>query len=388
MRDFEYQGKTRIVFGKSSEQQAGAHIARHGKKVLLHYGSDRIKNNGLHDRITASLGSAGVDFIELGGVKPNPRLWLIREGIELCRKNGVEAVLAIGGGSVIDSAKAIAFGVPYDGDVWDFFEEKAEVKTTLPLGVVLTMAAAGSESSKSCVVTKEEGWLKRPVNNPVIKPVFAILNPELTFSLPPYQTACGIVDMMLHVSERYFTSEPEVELTDRLCEATMKTIIHNAPKVLTNPRDYAARAEIMWAGAIAHNGLLDTGRGGDWATHIIEHEVSGIYDVAHAAGLSMLYPAWMKYVYRDNVEKFAQYAVRVWNVEHDFEDPERTAREGIERLEQFFISIGMPTRLKDCDIGDDRLEEMADKYSLMKPRGDIKLIYRDDALEILRLALV
>lgn len=387
MRNFEFDSKTRIVFGKDTEGRAGEYIAPYGKKILLHYGSDRIKNSGLYDRIAASLRKSNIDFLELGAVQPNPRLSLVHQGIEICRDNGLDAVLAVGGGSAIDSAKAIAFGVPYAGNVWDFFEEKAEVRETLPVGVVLTIPAAGSESSKSCVITKEDGWLKRPVNTLLIKPEFAILNPELTFTLPPYQTACGAADMMAHVMERYFTREPGVELTDRLCEATLKTIIHNVSKALANPSDYAARAEIMWSGAIAHNGILDTGRGGDWASHIIEHEVSGIYDIAHGAGLAILYPAWMKFVYRDYLEKFVQYAVRVWNVDEDFDNPERTAEEGIKRLEGFFKSIGLPTRLKDCDIGDDRLEEMADKYGLVKPRGDIRPIYRDEALEILRLAL-
>jgi hypothetical protein len=385
MKNFEFHNKTRIVFGRSTEERAGELAAGYGKRVLLHYGGGSIKRTGLYDRVKSSLAAAGLEVYELGGVQPNPRLSLVYQGIDMCRENDIDIVLAVGGGSVIDSAKAIGFGVPYSGDVWDFFENKATVEETLPVGVVLTIPAAGSESSNSCVITKEEGLLKRPVNVNVIQPEFAIMNPELTFTLPPYQTACGAADIMAHVMERYFTQERNVDFTDRLCEATLRTIIHNVPIVLEDPENYAARAEIMWAGAIAHNGLLNTGRGGDWASHIIEHEISGIYDIAHGAGLAIVYPAWMRYVHKEYVEKYAQYATRVWDVEAHFEDPAATALEGIRRLENFFRRVGLPVRLKDADIGADRLEEMADKFSEMAPKGDIKPIYRDDALEILKL---
>lgn len=387
MRDFEYQNQTKIVFGRNAEKKVGDLIGAYGKTVLLHYGGGSIKRIGLYDTVRASLDAANVRTVELGGVQPNPRLGLVHEGIELCRKHNVDAILAVGGGSVIDSAKAIGFGVPYDGDVWDFFSGKAEVDEMIPVGTVLTIPAAGSESSISCVITKEDGMLKRPLNNDALRPVFAVLNPELTFSLPPYQTACGAADIMAHVMERYFSREPHVELTDRLCEATLKTVINNVPIVLDNPANYDARAEIMWAGAIAHNGLLNTGRGGDWASHIIEHEISGIYDIAHGAGLAIVYPAWMKYVYQEYAAKYAQYATRVWNVDLDFDAPDKTALEGISRLERFFREIGLPVRLSEADIGDDRLAEMADKFEELAPRGDIKPIHRDDAYEILKLAV-
>jgi hypothetical protein len=279
-----------------------------------------------------------VEFIELGGVQPNPRLSLVKQGIELCRKHNIDFILAVGGGSVIDSAKAIAVGVPYEGDVWDFYSGKAVPEKALPVGVVLTIPAAGSEASKSSVITNEDGWYKRGLNVEIIRPKFAIMNPEITFTLPPYQTACGAADIMAHVMERYFTHQKDVDFTDRLCEATLKTIIKNVPIVLEEPENYQARAEIMWASTIAHNDLLSTGRIGDWASHAIEHELSGIYDVPHGAGLAVVFPAWMKYVYKEDVDRFVQFATRVWDVEMDFSNPERTALEGIYRLTQFGLA--------------------------------------------------
>ncbi|HHY09019.1 MAG TPA: iron-containing alcohol dehydrogenase, partial [Firmicutes bacterium] len=270
-------------------------------------------------------------------------------------------ILAVGGGSVIDSAKAIAIGVPYEGDVWDFFAGKAEAEETLPVGVVLTIPAAGSEASTSSVLTNEEGWLKRGYGSEILRPKFALMNPELTYSLPPYQTACGVADMMAHVLERYFTNEKEVGLTDQLCEGTLRAIMAEAPRVLKDPKHYGARANIMWAGTLAHNGLLGTGRSEDWASHNIEHELSGIYDIAHGAGLAIVFPAWMQYVYHHNKERFLQFAVRVFGVEQNFADPDETILEGIKRLKGFFKAIGLPTTLKEAAIPADRLEEMAAK---------------------------
>lgn len=388
MENFEFLSPTKIIFGKGAEEQVGQEVKKYGKKILFHYGGGSIKRSGLYDRIVASLREAGVEFIELPGVKPNPRVSLVREGIKLCRNEGIDFILAVGGGSVIDSSKAIGVGVPYQGDVWDFYSGKAVPEETLPVGVVLTIPAAGSEASKSSVITNEDGWYKRGLNVEIIRPKFAIMNPELTFTLPSYQTACGASDIMAHIMERYFTHVPHVDLTDRLCEATLKTVIKNVPIVLERPNDYDARAEIMWASTIAHNDLLSTGRIGDWASHAIEHELSGIYDVAHGAGLAVVFPAWMKYVYKENIDKFVQFAVRVWNVDMDFEDPERTALEGIERLKNFYRSIGLPTTLKELGIPSDRLEEMAAKCTVDDTRttGNFKQLNKQDVLNILKMA--
>lgn len=388
MINFEYLNPTKIIFGKGNEKRVGNEVIQYGKRILLHYGGGSIKKSGLYDTVVKSLEEAGVYFIELSGVKPNPRLSLVKEGIKLCRDNDIDFILAVGGGSVIDSAKAIAVGVKYQGDVWDFYEGKAVPTETLPVGVILTIAAAGSECSKSSVITNENGWYKRGLNVELIRPRFAILNPELTFTLPPYQTACGIADIMAHIMERYFTQVDNVELTDRLCEATLKTVIGNAAKVIREPDNYDARAEIMWAGTNAHNDLLSTGRISDFGSHAIEHELSGIYDVAHGAGLAVVFPAWMKYVYKNNIDRFVQFAVRVWNVEQYFDDPERTALEGIQRLESFFKSIGLPVTLKELNIPDDRLEEMAEKCRKGSDgtTGNFVKLNKEDILNILKLA--
>jgi len=387
MRDFEFLSPTKIIFGRNSEAKVGREVKNYSRKILLHYGKGSIIRTGLYDRVVKSLKEEGIDFIELGGVQPNPRVSLVREGIEICRKNGINFILAIGGGSVIDSSKAIAVGVPYSGDVWDFYAGKMEPKTALPVGVVLTIPAAGSEASKSSVITNEDGWYKRSINTEIIRPRFAIMNPEVTFTLPPYQTACGAADIMAHVMERYFTNDKGVNFTDRLCEATLKTVIYNVPIVLKKPDDYDARAQIMWASTIAHNDLLSTGRTGDWASHGIEHELSGIYDIAHGAGLAIVFPAWMKYVYKHNIERFIQFAVNVWNVEPNFESPERIALEGVERLKRFFKDIGLPTSLSEANIGEDRLEEMATKATERGELGEFVKLKKEDVLNILRSAL-
>jgi len=384
VKDFVFLSPTKIIFGRNTEEHVGEEVKSYGKKILLHYGKGSIFKIGLYDKVIKSLKDSGVDFIELGGVQPNPRLSLVREGIEICRKNGVDFILAVGGGSVIDSAKAIAVGVPYEGDVWDFYTGKAEPKTALPIGVVLTIPAAGSEASKSSVITNEDGWYKRSLNVDIIRPKFAIMNPEITFTLSPYQTACGVADIMAHVMERYFTNDRGVDFTDRLCEATLKTVIENTFIVLKNPTDYDARAQIMWASTVAHNDLLSTGRTGDWASHMIEHELSGIYDIPHGAGLAIVFPAWMKYVYKHNIERFAQFAVRVWNVDLNFESLEKTALEGIERLRRFFKDIGLPTTLKEANIGEDRLEEMANKCTERGEIGNFVKLNREDVLNILK----
>lgn len=389
MENFEFRNITKIIFGKETENQVGNEVKNYGNKVLLHYGSGSIKKYGLYNRVLKSLKKANIKIVELGGVQPNPRLNLIQEGIKVCRDNSVDLVLAVGGGSVIDSAKGIAVGVPYDGNVWDFALGKATAKEALPVGVVLTIPAAGSESSQYGVVTNEEGWYKRDIvieNFEVIRPKFAILNPELTFTLPFFQTACGAVDIMAHAIERYFTQVKNVELTDRFCEGLIKTVINNTRIVFKEPKNYNARAEIMWAGSIAQNDFLHTGRIPDFGTHMIEHEVSGIYDVTHGAGLAVLQPAWMKYVYKENIEKFAQFAVRVWNEEVYFDSMERVALKGIENMSNFYKEIGLPTTLKALNIPDERFEEMAEKCVENGPVGNFKKLYKDDVIKILNLA--
>ncbi|HUX50844.1 MAG TPA: iron-containing alcohol dehydrogenase [Spirochaetia bacterium] len=386
MENFNFSMPTRIVFGRESEQQVGPETARVARKVLLHYGSGSIRRNGLYDKVVASLASSGVSFVELGGVQPNPRLSLVNEGIRICRENKITAILAVGGGSVIDSAKAIAVGVPYAGDVWDFYTGAAQPVETLPVGVVLTIPAAGSEASKSSVITNEEGSYKLALDIDLIKPVFAVMNPEYTFTLPPYQTACGAADIMAHIMERYFTNVRNVELTDRLCEATLKTIIRNVPIALNEPKNYDARAEIMWASTVAHNDLLSTGRTGDWASHRIEHELSALYDVAHGAGLAVVFPAWMKFTYKHDLNRFVQFAVRVWDVDQDFAHPELTALEGIGRLEKFWSGIGLPVTLKQLKVPTDRIDEMAGRAVEQGSIGAFVTIRKPEVAGILRLA--
>ncbi len=386
MQDFVFHNNTKLFFGKDKEQFVGKEAVVYGRKLLLHYGGGSIKSSGLYDRVKESLYDQGIEVFELGGVKPNPRVSLVREGVALCKEHDISFILAVGGGSVIDSAKAIAAGVHYEGDVWDFFDGKAEVTECLPIGVVLTIPAAGSESSSGTVITNEDGWYKRSAMHPSMRPEFAILNPVLTYTLPAYQTACGITDMMAHILERYFTNEKNVELTDRLCEGALKTIINHAHTVLEEPINYDARAEIMWAGTIAHNDMLGTGRIGDWASHDIEHEISGIYDIAHGAGLAIVFPAWMKHVYKHDVNRFAQFANRVWDVEIDLNNLEKTALAGIRKTEEFFSSIGMPITLKEANIGDEHFAEMAKKGTERGPLGNFVPLEETDVIEIFNLA--
>ncbi|MCX7028339.1 MAG: iron-containing alcohol dehydrogenase [Spirochaetes bacterium] len=387
MNNFVFNLPTRIFFGRGMENQVGVETARYSKKILLHFGGSSASKSGLLGRVRASLAAAGVEWVELGGVKPNPALSLVYKGIELCRKERIGLVLAVGGGSVIDSSKAIAAGTLYSGDVWDFYTGKAEPpKTALPVATILTIPAAGSESSCGSVITKEEGALKRPLNADCIYPRFSILDPELAFTLPENQIANGAADIMAHLMERYFTNVDHVEFSDRLIEATLRTVVAVAPRVLADKTGYDAWAELMWAGAIAHNNLLDRGRVGDWASHDIEHELSGIYDIAHGAGLAVVFPAWMKYNLRHDIPRFAQFAFRVWGVEPDGFEPERAAREGIARLEAFWKSLGLSVRLSGLGIGLDRAAEMArkctdaDSHSVGQfvhlTSADIEKIYR------------
>jgi alcohol dehydrogenase YqhD (iron-dependent ADH family) len=388
MKNFQFQNPTRILFGRGAEEKVGEQVAAYSKNILLHFGGGSIKASGLYDRVTASLKKAGVSWVELGGVKPNPRLSLVHEGVKLCKEHKLGLILAVGGGSVIDSAKAIAMGAVMEGDVWDIFIGKKQPVSALPVGTILTIPAAGSEASTASVITNEEGWLKRGFNSEVIYPRFSILNPELAFSLPKFQVACGVTDIMAHLMERYFTNVSHVEFTDRLLEATMKTLISQAPLVLKNSQDYDAWSELMWAGTIAHNNLLDTGRVGDWASHDIEHEISGIYDIAHGAGLAVVFPAWMKYVLNHDLNRFVQWSVRVWNVEMDVFNPEAVARAGIAKMEDFFHSIGLGTRLSDLEIPADRIDEMADKCTDGDTRttGNFVKLDRKAIREVLLLA--
>ncbi len=388
MNDFVFRNPTKIVFGRKAEERVGEESRAVSSKVLLHYGGGSIKRTGLHDRLMRSFAAAGVSVTELPGVKPNPRLSLVREGIATCREKGIGLVVAVGGGSAIDSAKAIAAGVPYAGDVWDFYEGRAEPREALPVGTVLTIPAAGSEASTGSVITNEEGGYKRAFNSELIYPRFSLLDPELAFTLPPEQVANGAADIMAHLMERYFTNARPVELTDRLIEGTLLTVIEAAPRVLARRDDYDAWAELMWSGTIAHNNLLDTGREGDWGSHLIEHELSGAYDIAHGAGLAAVFPAWMKFVLSHDPARFLQFAVRVWGVDQSFQAPGRSALAGISRLEAFWSSLGLATRLSGLGIGAERLDEMALKCTgggTAKVGNFVKL-GKEEVLSILELA--
>jgi len=363
MINFEFSNVTEIVFGKETQKQVGEKIRKYSdcQKVLIVYGSDRIKKNDLFQTVEESLQKQKIQCYELGGVLPNPRLGLVRQGIELCRKENITFILAVGGGSPIDTAKAIGVGVPYEGDVWDFYSGKAVPKETLKTAAICTIPAAGSEASQSSVITNEDGWFKKGLNLDLIRPVFSIMNPELTYTLPKYQIGCGVVDMMAHIMERYFTNTADVDLTDRLCEAALRSIIINGEKTLLYPDHYAYRAEIVWAGTLAHNGLFNTGREQDWASHKIAQELSGKYDLAHGASLAIVFPNWMKYVYTHDIDRFVQFAVRVWDVDLAFGKKEEIALEGIDRMQKFFQKLGMPLTLKEAEIPADAFEEMADK---------------------------
>jgi hypothetical protein len=392
MNNFTFYTPTRVVFGKDTQKQLGALVAQYGyKKVLIHYGGGSVKKSGLFDQVVASLKEKGIQYVELGGVKPNPELKLVNEGIALCRKEGVDLVLAVGGGSAIDSAKHIAVGAKNDEDVW-LFTSKVKVPTAaLPIGVVLTLAATGSEMSASAVITNENGWLKRGYNSDFNRPLFAIMNPELTYTLPPFQTGCGIVDIIMHTLERYFSKGSDTALSDRMAEGLMKAVMDAGRVAMADPTDYEARATLMWAGSLSHNDLTGAGREVFMPVHQIEHEISGIYtDVAHGAGLSAVLSTWMRYVYKNNVSRFAQFAVRVMDCEMDFEHPERTAELGIDRLEAFFKSLDMPVRLSGLGItSDEKFDEMAEKATFFGKRilTGVMELGKKEIIEILKLSM-
>ncbi len=389
MINFEFHNPAKIIFGKGEEKKVAEYVRVYGSRVLLVYGGGSIMRSGLYDTVVGALVENGIEFYELGGAQPNPRLSLVREGIRLCREKDVDFILAVGGGSTIDSAKAIAAGAMTDGDIWDFYlDGSRKITQALPIGVILTIPAAGSESSDSSVVTNEADGLKRYISSSALIPRFAILNPELTYSMPKYQIACGASDILAHLMERYFTQVDHVDFTDRLIEAAIRTVLFNAPEALAYPTDYNVRAELMWVGTIAHNNLLNTGRIGDWASHDIEHELSGMYDIAHGAGLSIVFPAWMKYVYHDNIDKFIQFAVRVFDIDLSFDEKDKIVLSMIERLEAWYRQMGLPTRLADVGIHEDKLAEMADKCLIGRESiGNFRKLGADDVYKIYRLAL-
>ena len=391
MNNFTYYAPTRVIFGKGTEEETGSLVlAQNCKKVLLHYGSGSVKKTGLLDKIKKSLDKAEVSYVELGGVVPNPRLSLVYQGISLCKKEGVDFILAVGGGSVIDSAKAIGYGVTNDFDVWDIFEKKNQPKNCLPIGVVLTIAASGSEMSNSSVITNEDGWKKRGSNFDICRPKFAIMNPELTMTLPYYQTMCGSTDILMHTMERYFTSQGNMEITDSIAEALMRTVISNTRILNKNPNDYNARAEIMWAGSLSHNDLTGLGNGGnDFSSHRLEHEIGGMFDVAHGAGLAAIWGSWARYVYKDCLHRFKKFALNVWLVENSGSDQE-IALKGIEAMEAFYREIKMPVNLKELGISptDEQLVELAKKCAVTNggKLGSAKVLYEEDMLKIFQAA--
>ena len=367
IKDFNYYAPTRVVFGRDSEKQLAQLIRQYGgTRVLVHYGGGSARRSGLLDRAFNTLREAGISFVELGGVVPNPLLSKVNEGIELCRREQVDFILAVGGGSVIDSAKAIGYGVGYDGDVWDFWAGKATPQACLPIGVILTIPAAGSEMSNRCVITRDEGLLKRGINSDLCRCRFCIMNPELTYTLPPYQTAAGATDIMMHTMERYFSKYEDMTLTDAIAEALLRTVKDCVFEVLANPEDYRHRAQIMWAGSLAHNDLTECGLEKDFATHRLEHELSAVYGVTHGAGLAALWGSWARYVMPKHVSRFVQFAVNVMGVANDFAHPEATALKGIEAIECFYRAIGMPTSIGELlnrTLTDKEIDTLADRCS-------------------------
>jgi len=393
MQNFEFYLRTKIHFGKDTENKVGEEAAHFAKKVLLHHSGGHAARSGLVDRVKGSLKNAGVEWVELDGVQPNPRLSLVYKGIDIVKNEKLDMILAIGGGSAIDSAKAIALGAINDGDVWDFFERKKAASQSMPVGAVVTFPAAGSEWSNSCVITNEQGPWKRGVNYECNRPVFAILNPELSYSLPPYQAACGIADMMAHIMERYFTREPCVELTDELCEGALRAIIRNGRRIFSGgENDYNARAEIMWAGSLAHNNIFGAGRIGDWASHQIGHELSALFDTTHGAALSILFPAWIQYNIRASANEgeapaiFARFAAKVWGVDGAYYNLEQAAMEGVFRMKNFFRSIGLPVSFADANINTSRIGEMAKRAVKFGPIGNYRKLDESAIEAIYRLA--
>ncbi|WP_027092240.1 iron-containing alcohol dehydrogenase [Cohnella thermotolerans] len=388
MNNFVFQNPTKIIFGQGTVSQLGKEAAAYGNKALLVYGGGSIKRTGLYDQVLAQLKEHNIEVFELPGVEPNPRLTTVHKGIDICRANGIGFILAVGGGSVIDAAKGIAAGVPYEGDVWDFYVRKAVAQSALPIGTVLTLSATGSEMNGGSVVTHWEENLKLAHLSIHTYPKFSILDPTLTFTVPADQTAYGSVDMMSHVFEQYFSHTADTPLQERLCESILRTVIENAPIAIAKPDDYAARANLMLCGTYALNGgMISVGVTNDWASHGIEHELSAIYDIPHGAGLSIVFPNWMKYVYRERIERFVQYAVRVWDVDPTGKTDDEIALAGIQATRDFFTRIGAPATLSEVGIGDDRLGEMAAKAVRYEPLGQFKKLTKEDVEQIYRMSL-
>ena len=392
MFDFKYFTPTKVLFGKNTENKVADLIQEFGgKKVLIHYGGGSVIHSGLMQKVTDKLDTAGIKYVKLGGAVPNPRLSLVYEGIELCKKEGLDFILALGGGSAIDSAKAIGYGVMNDGDVWDLYDYKKQAKACMPLGVILTLAATGSEMSDSSVITKEEGLVKRGYSSDFCRPRFAILNPELTMTLPDYQTACGCTDIMMHTMERYFTNGGNMELTDSMAEALLRTVKENAKILARDPKNYDARAEVMWAGSLSHNGLTGCGNdGGDWMTHKLEHELGGLYDVAHGAGLAAIWGSWARYVYKNCLPRFKRYAINVMGIAPNAGSDEEIALKGIEAMEDFYREIKMPTKLRELGVNatDDDLMLMAHKCAVgvNGGKGSARFLKEEDMLEIYKMS--
>ncbi len=389
MENFKFYSPTEFVFGKETEHEVGKLLSRYGvKKVFVHYGGGSIKKSGLYDSVIKALEKENIDTVELGGAKPNPVDALVYEGIELCKKERCDFVLAVGGGSAIDSAKAIAAGALYDGDFWDFFDKKATVEKALPVATILTIPAAGSEGSSATVITKESAGLKRGMGSDLLRPKFSIINPELTMSLPMWHTAAGIVDMMSHIFERYLSKTSDVILTDRLCEATLVSIMEAARTIIKEPNNYEARATICWAGTIAHNGSLGVGRQEDWITHGLEHELSALYDMTHGAGLAVMFPAYMTYVLDEDLERFYRLATQAFGVPENHFNKKAVALEGIERLKAFFQSIGMPTTLKKAGAKKEDIPKLLEtlEKNLGQTFGSFKTLTLEDAKKIYELA--
>ena len=391
MFDFKYYTPTKVLFGKNTEEKVADLIKEFGgKKVLIHYGGGSVIRSGLMKRVTDKLDQAGIAYVKLGGAVPNPHLSLVYEGIELCKKEGVDFLLAVGGGSAIDSAKAIGYGLKNPGDVWDLYDYKKQATDSMPLGVILTLAATGSEMSDSSVITKEEGLVKRGYSSDFGRPRFAILNPELTMTLPDYQTACGCTDIMMHTMERYFTNGGNMEITDSMAEALLRTVKANALILARNPKNYDARAEVMWAGSLSHNGLTGCGNdGGDWMTHKLEHELGGLYDVAHGAGLAAIWGSWARYVYKNCLPRFKRFAINVMGVAATGTD-EEIALKGIEAMEDFYRQIKMPTNLRELGVNatEEDLKLMAHKCAVgvNGGKGSARFLKEEDMLEIYRMS--
>ncbi len=392
MFDFTYFTPTKVVFGKNTEEQVGQLIKEQGAtKVLLHYGSGSVARSGLLDKVKASLDGCNISYVELGGVVPNPRISKVYEGIELCQRKGVDFILAVGGGSVIDSAKAIGYGIANDFDVWDLYEHTRKTDKCAPIGVILTLAATGSEMSNSSVINKEEGLLKRSYAHDVSRPKFAILNPELTMTLPEYQTMCGCTDIMMHTLERYFTQDGNSDMTDAIAEGLLKTVMKHALILKDDPMNYKSRAEVMWAGSLSHNGLTGCGtKSTDFVTHGLEHELGGMYDVAHGAGLAAIWGSWARYVMDDCMYRFFKFAVDVMEIEADPFNMYGIAMDGIEALERFFRKIGMPTSLKELGVEptDEDIKELARKAAVAcgGKKGSAKVLYEEDFEKIFEMA--